>query len=183
MYNSADCKEHPMKLARCFAGLTLTMILMMSLSHAAQCGAKSAAQSAADEGARQAVIALNQKFADACRTMDNPGTAALWADDGVDLIPGMLPMVGKAAISDWLNGLTAQLAGAKMEYCTVDWREINIQDSWAFEWGITRQKIVFPPPQKTAASEGKVLLVLKRQKDSSWKIRMESWTSNPSAEK
>ncbi|HVA18344.1 MAG TPA: hypothetical protein VMV59_11600, partial [Candidatus Dormibacteraeota bacterium] len=102
---------------------------------------------------------MNQKEAEACRKMDQSASAALWADDGVDLIQGLQPMVGKAAISQWLDGLTAQTRGAKMDYCTIDWKQVKIQGDWVYEWGITRQKIEFPPPQKSFENEGKMLLI------------------------
>lgn len=111
--------------------------------------------------------------------MNHADDEALWAEDGVDLIEGMDPMVGKLAISRWLDSLTPQLKGAKMEYCTIDWHDLQISGDWAYEWGITRQKIDFPPPRKTVLSEGKMLLILKRQPDGSWKIKLESWNSNP----
>jgi ketosteroid isomerase-like protein len=129
--------------------------------------------------ARQAIDTFNKQEADACRTMNHAASESLWADDGVDLIQGLQPMVGKKAISDWLDNLTPQLKGAKIEYCTIDWHDIKIQGDWAYEWGITRQKIDFPPPQKMAVSEGKMLLILKRQTDGVWKIELESWNSLP----
>src|SRR5579871_1018482 len=72
----------------------------------------------ADDGARQSVDAFNQKFTDACLKMDNQATAALWAEDGADLLPGMAPMTGRTKIGEWLNSLTPQMAGAKMLSCT-----------------------------------------------------------------
>jgi ketosteroid isomerase-like protein len=129
--------------------------------------------------ADKAIDAFNQKEADACRTMDHAATTALWAEDGVDLIQGLQPMVGKSAISHWLDSLTPQLKGAKMEYCTIDWRGIKVEGDFAYEWGITRQKINFPPPQKAVESEGKMLLILKRQPNSAWQIELESWNSLP----
>ena len=102
--------------------------------------------------------------------------------DGADLLPGMAPMVGKARISEWLNGLTPQLAGAKMVYCTVDWKDVQIHGDLAYEWGINRQKIDFPPPKKSFENEGKIVFILKRQSDGSWKIALESWNANPQAQ-
>lgn len=138
-----------------------------------------ASATSADAKARQAIEALNKKEADACRTMDNALTKTLWADDGVDLIQGLQPMVGKNAISNWLDSLAPQLKGAKMEYCTIDWHDLKISGNWAYEWGITRQKIDPPAPQKAFESEGKMLLILKRQPDGAWKVELESWNSLP----
>ena len=140
-----------------------------------------AASSSADSVARRAVDALNAKEVRACQQMDNPASAELWAEDGVDLIQGLEPMVGKAAIAAWLNGLTPGLNGAKMVYCTIDWKQITIQGDWAYEWGINKQRIEFPPPQQPFESEGKMTLVLKRQTSGEWKIELESWNSSPKA--
>lgn len=132
--------------------------------------------------AQKSLDQFNQQFISACQKMDHAAGAALWANDGADLLPGMEPMVGKAKISAWLNSLTPQLAGAKMLYCTVDWQDKQIHGDFAYEWGINRQKIEFPPPQKSFENEGKILLILNRQSDGSWKIVLESWNSNPERE-
>jgi len=138
---------------------------------------------AADQDARKSLDSFNQQFITACQKMDNSAAAALWADDGADLLPGMQPMVGRAKISEWLNGLTPQLAGAKMIYCTVDWKDVQIHGDTAYEWGINRQKIEFPAPRGAFENEGKILLILKRQSDGSWRIALESWNANPQPEK
>jgi ketosteroid isomerase-like protein len=140
--------------------------------------ARSTRADSADD-ARKALDSFNHEFMGACQKMDHRATAALWAEDGADLLPGMAPMVGQAKIAAWLDSLTPQLAGAKMVYCTVDWQDIQVHGDLAYEWGINRQKIEFPPPGKTFENEGKILLVLKRQSDKSWRIALESWNSNP----
>jgi ketosteroid isomerase-like protein len=101
-----------------------------------------------DSSARKAIEAFNAAFSDACLRMDHPASAALWADDGSDLIEGLAPLVGKQAITGWLNSLTPQLKGAKMIYCTVDWKDIQLHGDLAYEWGINKQKIEFPAPQQ-----------------------------------
>lgn len=143
--------------------------------------AQARASSANDE-VNGSVASFNQKFIGACQKMDQEAASELWADDGADLLPGMAPMVGKAAISQWLRGLTPQLAGAKMLYCTAEWKEIHVQGDLAYEWGVNRQKIEFPPPAKSFESEGKIVLVLKRHGDAPWKIALESWSSNPASQ-
>jgi len=69
-----------------------------------------------------AALSLNQEIVRACQQRDFDATLALWADDGVDLLPGLRPMVGKAKISAWLDSLRPQMEGTKMRYCTVDCR-------------------------------------------------------------
>jgi hypothetical protein len=50
-------------------------------------------------------------------------------------------VIRKAKISAWLDSLTPQLAGAKMIYCSVDRKDIQIHGDLAYEWGINRQRI------------------------------------------
>lgn len=161
--------------------LLASLLLLAPLVTSAKPGDKTGPKISAEQTARQSLNAFNRKEESACRSMNQEASATLWADDGTDLIPGMQPMVGKATISKWLNGLTPQLHGAKIEYCTIDWRDIKIEGDWAYEWGITRQKIDFPPPQKSFENRGKMVLILKRQQDGSWKIELESWNSTPEA--
>ena len=131
------------------------------------------------QDARKALDAVNREIVRACQQRDFDATAGLWTDDGVDLLPGLAPMVGKAKISAWLNSLRPQVEGTKMRYCTIDWQDIQIDGDIAYEWGINRQFIEFPPPRKSAANEGKILYILRRQADGHWKVALEAWNSNP----
>lgn len=165
------------RAARCVA---CAAVLVLGAMAPVRAQARSPDGSAApDTAARRAIDALNAREVKACQDMDNAASAALWADDGVDLIQGLEPMVGKPVIAAWLNGLTAGLKGARMVYCTIDWKQITIQGDWAYEWGINKQRIEFPPPQSPFESEGKMTLVLKRQPTGDWKIELESWNSSP----
>lgn len=136
----------------------------------------------ADQNAQRSVDIINQEIVRACQQRDFDATLALWADDGVDLLPGLAPMVGKARISAWLDSLRPQMEGSKMRYCTVDWQDLQIHGDLAYEWGINRQFIEYPPPRKSAPNEGKILFILKRKGDGRWKIELESWNSNPQLE-
>jgi hypothetical protein len=103
--------------------LTLATVLQLSLVLGIfALGLAKPGTASTELDARRALDKFNQDYITACRKMDNSATAALWRDDGTDLLPGMTPMVGKAKISEWLDGLTPQLAGAKMAYCTVEWQ-------------------------------------------------------------
>lgn len=133
----------------------------------------------AGENARKAVDTVNQEIVRACQERDFAATAALWADNGVDLLPGLPPMVGRAKIAAWLESLRPQLEGSQMKYCTIDWQDIQIHNDVTYEWGINRQLIEYPPPKKSVPNEGKILFILKLQTDGRWKIALEAWNSNP----
>jgi len=124
---------------------------------------------------------FNQRFIDSCRSMDNARMLELWADDGVDLLPGMEPMVGKAAISQWLRGLTEQMKGAKVLQCDVDWQNIQVSGDVAYEWGVNTQTVSVPNQTEPFKNKGKITLILRKQSDGNWKLVLESWNGSPQA--
>ena len=63
---------------------------------------------------RAEIEAFNRKLEDATRRMDNAAIVALWADDGISLLPSTNPIVGKAAIAAFIDRVTTQIKGAKM---------------------------------------------------------------------
>lgn len=128
---------------------------------------------------RKAIDEFNRRFVDNCRTMNHKGGADMWADDGVDLLPGMEPMVGKAVISKWLLGLDDQLKGAKVTQCDVDWQSIQVSGDTAYEWGINTQTVSLPDKPEPFKNKGKITLILRRQPQGEWMLVLESWNSSP----
>ena len=139
------------------------------------------AHPAATPDRRKAVDDFNRQFVDGCRNMDPLVTMNLWAEDGVDLLPGMEPMVGKPAISAWQKGLQEQMKGVKILQCDVDWKRIEIRDEVAYEWGINTQTVSLPDRSEPLKNEGKITLILRRQPSGQWKLALESWNSSPRA--
>ena len=64
---------------------------------------------------RAEIETFNRALEQATRSMDNRATLALWAEDGLSLLPSTKPLEGKTAIAAFLEGVTAQIPGAKME--------------------------------------------------------------------
>jgi len=126
---------------------------------------------------RDEIASFNQKFRIATLQMDNAATMALWAEDGVSLLPGLAPIEGKKTIAKWRDGVVAGLSGYRVTTQENDFHDIQISGDWASEWGATHQ-IVQPPDGKTAIETwGKILLVLHREADGAWKIREEMWNA------
>ena len=129
--------------------------------------------------ARKAVDDFNRRFVENCRNMNNKAAAEMWAEDGVDLLPGMEPMVGRAAISKWLAGLEEQSKGTKVTQCDVDWQNIQVSGDTAYEWGINTQTVSMPDKAEPFKNKGKITLILHRQSEGGWKLALESWNSSP----
>jgi len=125
------------------------------------------------------LVEFNRRFIEGCRKRDFAGAASLWTDDGVDLLPGMEPMVGRAAITQWLTGLAEQSKDVKILQCDVDWQGTTISGDVAYEWGINTQTISTPDHPEPVKNKGKITLILRKQLDGSWKLALESWNSSP----
>src|SRR5208282_4357800 len=83
---------------------------------------------------RTEIEAFNRKFEDATRRMDNAATVALWADDGISLLPSTKPIVGKVAIAAFIDSVMAQIKGARMEKFEMECFAIDVSGDTASEW-------------------------------------------------
>ncbi|HEX4663032.1 MAG TPA: DUF4440 domain-containing protein [Terriglobales bacterium] len=171
-----------MRRAQFLCAVTLLFSLRILYSGRAAAEALHSPQSRYGTGAgnsRKDIEEFNRRFVDACRSMDHKAAIDMWADDGVDLLPGMDPMIGKETIAAWLNGLEAQMKGAKVTQCDVDWQQIQVAGTVAYEWGINTQTVSVPDHPEPFKNKGKITLILRKQLDGSWKQVLESWNNSP----
>ena len=124
---------------------------------------------------RAEVEAFNRKFEDATRRMDNAAVVALWADDGISLLPSTKPIVGKVAIAAFIDGVTAQIKGAKMEKFELECFAIDVSGDIASEWCSEHQVVLLPGGKPPFNGHGKMLLVLRRGLDGEWRLLREMW--------
>ena len=134
------------------------------------------AQAPDGDGRRKEILAFNAKFLDAHWRMDTPAIIRMWAEDGVSLLPETAPLVGKPEIARFLDEVTARLQGWRMEKMELDFRGIEVSGDWASEWAFEHQ-VAQPPDRGKPAFDGrgKMLLVLHREADGSWRIKREMW--------
>ncbi|HET6929487.1 MAG TPA: hypothetical protein VFI45_04140 [Candidatus Acidoferrum sp.] len=125
------------------------------------------------------ILAFNEKFINAHLRMDNPAIIAMWAEDGVSLLPSMAPMVGRAAIGKFITDISAQMPGYKIVRERIDFRDIQVSGDWASEWGLETQGLQPPGNQPTMEGYGKILFVLHKDAAGHWKIQQEMWNANP----
>ena len=136
-------------------------------------------QSGSNLEGKKEIDEFNRAFVDACRSMNHPAAAQLWADDGVDLLPGIEPLVGKPQILRWLAGLNEKMQGVKVLQCDVDWRQTRVAGDIAYEWGVNTQTVSVPDRPEAVTNKGKISLILRKQSDGSWKLALESWNGAP----
>ena len=124
------------------------------------------------------ILNFNEKFINAHLRMDNPAIIAMWAEDGVSLLPSMAPLTGRAAIGKFINDISAQMPGYKIVRESIDFHDIQISGDWASEWGLETQGLQ-PPNQPKMEGYGKILFVLHRDSTGQWKIQQEMWNASP----
>jgi ketosteroid isomerase-like protein len=129
----------------------------------------------APDSARAGVERFNRAFADATRRMDNAASLALWEDDGVSLLPGTKPIVGRRAIGEFMTSVTSQFPGAHMRSFESECFDITISGDWASEWCTEHQVVDLPDGRPPFDGRGKMLLVLHRGADGAWRLSREMW--------
>jgi ketosteroid isomerase-like protein len=152
----------------------------IALTMAAVCGRQVFA-SAGEQG-DQEVWQFNQKFQDAHARMDTTAIIGMWSETGVSLLPETPPIVGKAAVTNFIRDAVSNLNGYKMLKAEMTFHDIRVCGQWATEWGIEHQ-VIQPPEDKPVIDHwGKIALVLHREADGNWRVQQEMWNSTPKPE-
>lgn len=140
-------------------------------------GAANAAPAATDAAAIQA---LNEAYNAAIRSQDNARVLALWAPDGISLLPGEPALRGREALARFLDRIQAQLVGWKVRVQEMQCHDLFVHGDLASEWCDTHQVVQRPDGKPDWEGRGKMSLVLQRI-DGQWRIRQESWNEGPAA--
>jgi uncharacterized protein (TIGR02246 family) len=149
-------------------------LLLVGLGVAVAAGARRPEPDAQGE-----IAAFNKRYLELHQKTDTAGILALWADDGVDLMPGDAPMIGKKKIVAWLEGVMASIPGYKVTKQEMEFRDIHTCGEWASEWAMEHQ-IVQPPDGKDPIEVyGKAALILHREGNGEWKVQQEMWSATP----
>jgi uncharacterized protein (TIGR02246 family) len=131
------------------------------------------------DAGRKEIEAFNKRYVELHLKMDTPAILALWAEDGVDLMPGDAAMIGKKKIVAWVEDIMAKMPGYKMEKVEMEFHDIHVCGEWASEWG-TEHQVVQPPDGKPVIDAyGKMALVLHREANGEWKVQQEMWSVAP----
>ncbi len=128
---------------------------------------------------RQMIEALHDKDMAASKTKDLTILMSLWTDDGVALPPGEDPVIGEEALQAWLQRDLEQDRDYQITEYVHSFEEIEILGEWAFEWGTfsaAAESNAGGPPLRTT---GKLLRILKRQPDGTWKVARSIWNNDP----
>ena len=120
------------------------------------------------------IAAFNKAYDAAVLSRDNARVLALWASDGVSLLPAQNPIRGREAMAAFLAQVQAQTPGWKVIAQESTCHDIVVRGDWASEWCDTHQVASRPDGQPNWEGWGKMALVLEKQ-HGRWVIRQEMW--------
>lgn len=129
--------------------------------------------------ANDEIVRFNAHYQELHLKMDNAGIFALWADDGVDLMPGEAPLIGRPAIQAWVENILAKMPGYKVTKQEMEFHDIAASGDWASEWALEHQVVQPPDGKPPIETWGKMALVLHRDPSGAWKIKQEMWNAAP----
>ena len=142
------------------------------------CGIRMRANDSNSDG-RKEIEAFNKKFVELHLKMDTPGIMAMWAEDGVDLMQGEAPIVGRKTITAWLEDILSKMPGYKVTKQEMEFHDIQVCGDWATEWATEHQVAQAPEGKPNFEGYGKMVLVLHREASGEWKIKQEMWNVSP----
>jgi ketosteroid isomerase-like protein len=120
------------------------------------------------------IAAFNARFEQATRQMDNSALADLWEDDGISLLPDTPPIIGKPAITAFVQKVTAQFPHASMKSFTMLCDGVIGNGALASEWCFEHQ-VVDLGNGKSFDGRGRMLLVLRHGAGGRWRLLREMW--------
>lgn len=101
----------------------------------------------------------------------------LWTDDGVRLQQGQPVDVGKEAIRAANERLLAAQPGMRVVSYLPEIEDVTVMDGWAFQWGYFTATFVESPGAEEKSFRARVLSVLEKQPDGSWKAAAAMWNT------
>jgi uncharacterized protein (TIGR02246 family) len=122
---------------------------------------------------------LSQDIA-ATVSRDTPALTDLWTDDAVRLQEGEPDDIGRQAIRATNERFQAATPELRVLSYVPENKEVTVTDGWAFVWGYFTASYVESPGGEVKRFRGKRLMVLKKQRDGSWKCARAMAVMNPS---
>jgi ketosteroid isomerase-like protein len=126
----------------------------------------------------RAIQALNRHDVDAVLAGDISAIASQWTDDFVAL-SSRATIRGKAANLSVIEMSAGQMKAFEPVDYVVELQEITISGEFAYEWGTYRGSVRPRGGGDATPYHGKLLRILQRQPDGSWKMHRTMMTNDP----
>lgn len=129
----------------------------------------------------RAIKALNQHDVDAVLASDMDAVMSQWTDDFV-VLPPVGPIVrGRSANVEAVHKGLEQIRAFEPVEFVVDFEEITVVGDYAFEWGTFRGTSRHRAGGDAVSYGGKLMRILQRQADGSWKMHRTMTTNDPAS--
>ena len=129
----------------------------------------------------RAIEALNQRDVDAVLASDLDAVMSQWSED-FTVLPPVGPIVrGRSANAEIVLRGREQIHAFETVEHVVDFEEIRIVGDYAFEWGTYRGTSRPREGGDSVSYGGKLMRILQRQADGSWKMYRTITTNDPQA--
>ncbi len=126
----------------------------------------------------RAIDAVNQRDVQFALANDPAAMMSQWTDDIVLLQPAGPIMRGRAAIAESLRGVEQVV---EIVESALDIQEVKVLGDYAVQWGTYRYAMRPRAGGPAIRASGKIMRVLQRQADGSWKIHRGITTVDPVA--
>jgi ketosteroid isomerase-like protein len=123
-----------------------------------------------------AIGKLHKLDVEATLSGDQAALSEGMTDDVVILQQGQEAEIGRQAIL--AQRLKAQKPGFRVLSYVPEIKDVTITDGWAFEWGYFTASFVASPGGEEQRLRGRLLRVLKKQPNGSWKVARGMWNTS-----
>ncbi|MBN2409936.1 MAG: nuclear transport factor 2 family protein [Candidatus Aminicenantes bacterium] len=118
---------------------------------------------------RLKIEGLHRKDMKASLERDYETLVSLMDEEVVLILAQGAPQRGKDTVAGNLKAHLEQTEGWRVTEYVHEFEEVEIAGEWAYEWGTYRGTMV-PPGAEPIRETGKIMRILKKQTDSSWKV-------------
>jgi len=153
---------------------TISLALVLFALTVTGCASKKEAASADMD----AINKLHQREMEAAKKWDVDTLASLWTNDIVTLPADEPPVIGKDANRASVERLRNESGDLQIADYILSFNEVKIVDDWAFEWGTYSGTVKPAAGGEPLRATGKVIRVLKKDSDGSWRIARAMYNSD-----
>jgi uncharacterized protein (TIGR02246 family) len=130
----------------------------------------------------QAIETLHEADQAASRVFDFQALLTLWTEDGVLLEPGKEPVIGIEALKKYMQTNEQTPRDYEILEYRHDFQEVRILGDWAYEWGTFEGMVRILSTGEKQKSRARLLRILKKMEDGSWKCARAIWHEHPVSE-
>jgi uncharacterized protein (TIGR02246 family) len=161
----------------------MRILLSLTFAASAACnpvteGGSMRSQPTLEEDLR-AIEALNQHDVEAVRSGDTAALITQWTEDLVAIPPAGAILRGRESYATVAEQSRDQMKAMEVLDNVVEFEEVNVLGNYAYAWGTYRGSMRPRSGGETTSYGGRLMRILQRQPDGTWKMHRAIWTNDP----